>query len=513
MAKLNIPVGLGFGLTLLMGAATSLAFAPYSIWPIAIISLALLVVMATKQTSRKRAFCFGWVWGFGLFGLGLSWVHVSIDTFGGVPPIVSVILLSLLSAYLALFPGLFALLIQRSWVTAPRYQYLIAVPVLWLCIEWLRGWLFTGFPWLWLGYSQIDSPLASYAPVNGVELLNAIVALAAGSLAYFWCHRKWAALLPFIGIFVGALALEQVEWVSPKPHSETRIALIQGNIAQETKWHPSQRYPTLETYTLLSEKHSDADIIIWPEAAIPAFEHELPQFFSMIDRFGKDHQSAIITGVLNRLDTTTFFNSILVLGENGRGEYRYDINAHYHKHHLLPFGEFVPFEEWLRPIAPIFNLPNSAFSRGEYIQDNIYANQRHLVAALCYEIIFGQQLRDNFTPQTDFILTLSNDAWFGDSVGPLQHMEIARMRSLELGRPLIRSTNTGVTAVTDAKGKIIKQIPQFEVGVLDINITTAEGLTPYARIGSWPTYLIAGLLTALVWLRVRFSHRTLANKA
>jgi apolipoprotein N-acyltransferase len=511
MAKLNIPVGLGFGLTLLMGAATSFAFAPYSIWPIAIISLALLVVLATRQTSSKRAFCVGWGWGLGFFGLGLSWVHVSIDTFGGVPPIVSVILLSLLSAYLALFPGLFAFLIQRSWVIVPRYQYLVAVPFFWLCIEWLRGWLFTGFPWLWLGYSQIDSPLASYAPVNGVELLNAIVALAAGSLAYFWCHRKWTALLPIVAIFIVAWLLDHINWVSPKPNSDTHIALIQGNIAQETKWLPSQRFPTLEAYTLLTEKHGDADLIIWPEAAIPAFEYELPQFFTMIDRLGKAHNSAIITGVLNRLDSTTFFNSILVLGENGRGQYHYDINAHYHKHHLLPFGEFVPFEQWLRPLAPIFNLPNSAFSRGEYIQKNIYANQRHLVAALCYEIIFGQQLRDNFTPQTDFILTLSNDAWFGDSVGPLQHMEIARMRALELGRPLIRSTNTGVTAVTDAKGNILQQIPQFEVGVLDTNITSTQGITPYARTGSWPTYLITGLVAALTWLRLRVRHRNLAK--
>jgi apolipoprotein N-acyltransferase len=507
MAKLNTHVWLRSGLTLLIGAGTSLAFAPYSIWPIAILSLAFLVVVTTQQQSSKHAFLSGWLWGFGLFGLGLSWVHVSIDTFGGVPLIVSVLLLSLLSAYLALFPGLFALLTQRIWKNKPRYQYLIVVPFLWLTIEGLRGWLFTGFPWLWLGYSQIDSPLASYAPISGVELINAIIALAAGSLAYFWVHRKWLALLPALLVFILALIFDQISWVTPKADSETHFALIQGNIAQETKWHPTQRYPTLEAYTLLTEKNIDADIVIWPEAAIPAFEYELPQFFSMIDRFGKEHHTAVITGVLNRVGSKTFYNSILVLGENGRGEYQYDIDNLYHKHHLLPFGEFVPFEEWLRPLAPIFNLPNSAFSRGDYIQDNVYANQRYFVSALCYEIIFGQQVRDNFTPQTDFILTLSNDAWFGDSIGPLQHMEIARMRSLELGRPLIRSTNTGVTAITDARGKIIAQIPQFEVGVLNAKITTTEGFTPYARFGSWPTYIVMLLAMALAWGAERYSTR------
>lgn len=511
MFKLANSVWLRSGVTLFVGAATSLAFAPYSMWPIAILSLVYLVNIVTQQSTMKRAFFAGWLWGMGLFGLGISWVHVSIDNFGGVPPIVSVILLSILSAYLALFPALFSALIQRFHQHRPSFQFLIAVPTFWLLTEGLRGWLFTGFPWLWLGYSQIDSPLATFAPIGGVELVNAIVALTAGSLAYYWQKRKLATLLPTAFVFVFAFNLSNISWVTPKEGSETSIALIQGNIAQEIKWHPSQRWPTLEKYTNLTEENIDADIIVWPEAAIPAFEVELPQFFEIIDRFGKEQHSAIITGVLNRLDENTFYNSVLVLGENGRGAYQHDIDALYHKHHLLPFGEFVPFEEWLRPIAPIFNLPNSAFSRGNYIQDNIVANGRHFVAALCYEIIFGQQLRDNFTPETDFILTLSNDAWFGHSVGPLQHMEIARMRALELGRPLVRATNTGVTAITDEKGKIVEQIPQFEVAVLKTTIKSAEGLTPYVKYGSRPLYLV--LLTTLMfaWFTGRRSQK--ATKA
>jgi apolipoprotein N-acyltransferase len=486
-------------LAVFFGASTSFSFAPYSVWPLAIISPAVLLLLSYTQ-KPKRAFLIGWLWGMGLFGLGLSWVHVSIDTFGGVPRIVGVFLLTLLSAYLALFPACYSWLVSRCWKQNLKLQFFIASPVLWLLTESVRGWLFTGFPWLWLGYSQIDSPLAGYAPVGGVELLNFVVALTAAGCAYLWVTRKAIALLPMVFIFTVGFTLNSIEWVVPKAGSETKLALIQGNIAQEKKWLPSERWPTLEKYTELTQNHWDADIIIWPEAAIPAFEYELPQFFSTLDKAGKKTHTALITGVLNRVNRTTFYNSVLVLGENGKGEYQYNIDSLYHKHHLLPFGEFVPFETLLRPIAPLFNLPNSSFSRGNYIQDNLLANHRHLASALCYEIIFGEQVRANITNQTDFILTLSNDAWFGSSVGPLQHMEIARMRALELGKPLIRSTNTGVTAVTDEKGKIIAKIPQFKTGVLTTTIRSMTGETPYLRFGAWPIYIFAVLAMFITWL-------------
>ncbi len=489
-------------LAVLSGAGASFAFAPYSIWPLAVFTLTILLILIARR-KPGQAFFTGWLWGMGLFGPGLSWVHVSIDTFGGVPPGVSVLLLALLSAYLALFPATFSLLVSRMWPTKPGLQLLVAAPVFWIATEWLRGWLFTGLPWLWLGYSQIDSPLAGYAPVGGVELLNAIVAFLAAGFAYLWFTRKSIVLIPVAAICVGGYLLNNINWVTPKAGSETRLALIQGNIAQEKKWLPSERWPTIEKYARLSQQNFSADSVIWPEAAIPAYEYELPNLFQLLDKMAKNTNTAIITGVLNRVDNTTFYNSILVLGKNGKNEYQRDVHSTYHKHHLLPFGEFVPFEAWLRPLAPIFNLPNSAFTRGDYIQKNIYANGRYLVAALCYEIIFGEQLRDNLTPQTDFILTLSNDAWFGTSIGPLQHMEIARMRALELGKPLIRSTNNGVTAVTDAKGKIVAQIPQFEVAVLTTTIKTTAGQTPYAKWGNRPVYLFAFLALLIAWFLER----------
>ncbi|EKO3591961.1 apolipoprotein N-acyltransferase [Vibrio metschnikovii] len=486
-------------LAVFFGALTTLAFAPYQIWPIAILSPLALLLLIEKKTPKQAALL-GYSWGLGQFGVGISWVYVSIDTFGGMPKIAGLLLMLLLVAYLALYNGLFAWALNRFFSTTHWSRFLFAVPALWLISDWLRGWVMTGFPWLWLGYSQIDGPLASFAPLAGVELLTLLLMICAGSCAYAWQNKAWRYLLLLpISIFIIGVALRSVQWVIPQPERATSVAIIQGNVEQSLKWHPNQRWPTIMKYTDLSRENWDADIIIWPEAAIPAFEVEIGSFLSNLDSAARMNQSALITGILNHDQQGHYFNSILALGETEHAEYRYDVTQRYHKHHLLPFGEFVPFEAWLRPLAPLFNLPMSSFSRGDYIQPNIIAKGFAFAPALCYEIIFNEQLRVNVTEQTDFLLTLSNDAWFGHSIGPLQHMEIARMRALELGKPLIRSTNNGVTAITDHYGRITHQIPQFETAVLRAEIIPTRGQTPYHRLGSWPLYLwvIASLTIGL----------------
>ncbi|MBC5849776.1 apolipoprotein N-acyltransferase [Vibrio metschnikovii] len=489
-------------LAVFFGALTTLAFTPYQIWPIAILSPLALLLLIEKKTPKQAALL-GYGWGLGQFGVGISWVYVSIDTFGGMPKIAGLLLMLLLVAYLALYNGLFAWALNRFFSTTHWSRFLFAVPALWLISDWLRGWVMTGFPWLWLGYSQIDGPLASFAPLAGVELLTLLLMICAGSCAYAWQNKTWRYLLLPIGIFIIGFALRSVQWVIPQPERATSVAIIQGNVQQSLKWHPNQRWPTIMKYTDLSRENWDADIIIWPEAAIPAFEVEIGSFLSNLDSAAQMNQSAVITGILNHDQQGHYFNSILALGETEHTEYRYDVTQRYHKHHLLPFGEFVPFEEWLRPLAPLFNLPMSSFSRGDYIQPNIIAKGFAFAPALCYEIIFNEQLRVNVTEQTDFLLTLSNDAWFGHSIGPLQHMEIARMRALELGKPLIRSTNNGVTAITDHYGRITHQIPQFETAVLRAEIIPTRGQTPYHRLGSWPLYLwvIVSLAIGMITIR------------
>ncbi|WP_099612078.1 apolipoprotein N-acyltransferase [Vibrio fujianensis] len=483
-------------MALSIGALTTLAFAPYQVWPFAILSPCLLLILLHHR-SAKQAALIGYCWGLGQFGFGISWVHISIDTFGGLPKIASFSLMLLLVGYLSIYSALFSWTLNRFFPRTHWVKFLLTAPVLWLLCDWLRGWIMTGFPWLWLGYSQIDSPLAYFAPIGGVELITWVVIISASSLSYSFLNRSWLALLLPLIFFVSALALQKHSWVTPEPERTITVAIVQGNVPQSLKWHPNQRWPTIMKYTDLSRENWDADIIIWPEAAIPAFEGEIGSFLSNLDSAAQMNQSAVITGILNHDQQGHYFNSILALGETEHAEYRYDVTQRYHKHHLLPFGEFVPFEAWLRPLAPLFNLPMSSFSRGDYIQPNIIAKGFAFAPALCYEIIFNEQLRANVTEQTDFLLTLSNDAWFGRSNGPLQHMEIARMRALELGRPLIRSTNNGVTAITDQYGKITHQLAQFETGVLKAKITPTRGQTPYHQWGSWPLYMWCGLSLAI----------------
>lgn len=483
-----------------IGALTTLAFAPFSYWPIALVSPFLLLLLLNKQSTKAGAWI-AFAWGLGQFGTGINWVHVSIDTFGGMPKPASVFLMTLLVSYLAIYPALFGGLLNRFFPQTNRRRLLIAAPILWLITDWLRGWVFTGFPWLWLGYSQIDSPLNGFAPVSGVEAITLMIWLIAGGVSYALLSKKWQYLCIPVGIFALSYGLNKIQWVTPNPDTKTSFALIQGNIDQKQKWLPSHRWPTLMKYTDMSRENWKADIVIWPEAAIPALESDLPAFLKNLDTAARNNDTALITGVLSQDNLGHFYNNVLTLGKDDQGPYNYDTAKRYSKHHLLPFGEFVPFGDLLRPIAPFFNLPMSSFQRGAFIQPNLIANGRHLLAALCYEIIFSEQVRQNVTDDTDFILTLSNDAWFGDSIGPIQHMEIARMRALELGKPLIRATNNGITAVTDYKGHITKQIPQFQTAVLNAEVTSTTGNTPYRSLGSWLLYLWSAVGSIFIWLK------------
>ncbi|OBT12879.1 apolipoprotein N-acyltransferase [Vibrio sp. UCD-FRSSP16_10] len=482
-----------------VGASTTLSFAPYDIWPMAFVSPLLLLLLLNGQTCRSAA-VIGYAWGLGLFATGISWVHVSIDTFGGMPKIASILLMTLLVGYLAIYTALFAALFSRLKAHNSWFGALLVTPALWLISEWLRGWVFTGFPWLLLGYTQIDSPLAGLAPIAGVDFISMLVVSIASAIAFIILRQQWKQLWIPVALFCVSGLTHYLTWVTPDNSRKQTVALIQGNVQQETKWLPSHRWPTLMMYMDHTRENWDADIIIWPEAAIPAFEGEVNSFMINLDKAARQNNSAVITGVLTQQNHTTYYNSVTSVGVTPSGEYHYETQPRYYKHHLLPFGEFVPFEDLLRPLAPFFNLPMSSFNRGDYIQDNVVANGMHMVVALCYEIIFGQQLRDNVTDDTDYILTLSNDAWFGHSNGPLQHMAIARMRALEFGMPVIRATNNGVTAVTDYQGKITAELPQFKEDVLKTTVVPTNGKTPYVQFGGLPLKILVAVIMMIVIL-------------
>ncbi|MFT7008645.1 MAG: apolipoprotein N-acyltransferase [Colwellia sp.] len=487
-----------YWLCFLAGLSLVFAYAPFSQWYLSLFVPAIVFYHLAKTPPKNSAklmflFAFGW------FASGISWVHVSIDQFGGLPLIVSLGLMLILCLYLALFPALAAYLTAYFSINKQLNLWLL-IPF-WLISEYLRSVVLTGFPWLSLGYSQIDSQLANFAPLIGevgitalIILINVCLVKIAITLKQTGQKKLTFPIVLLFSITLFSYGLGQVNWVQATGE-KTKVALVQGNIAQSMKWAPEQEWPTMLKYLDLTRVNYDADIIIWPESAIPAVEPAVQDYLSTVNRSALLNNSAIITGILNyNFESKEYFNSLIVLGnkqdEDEQG-YHYNHSNRYSKHHLLPIGEFVPFQELLRPIAPLFNLPMSSFSRGDYVQHNLIAKNLHILPLLCFEIVFPHQLAANLTKQTDLLLTVSNDAWFGDSHGPHQHMEIARMRALEFGRPLLRSTNNGITAVVDHHGNFIARIPQFEEGVLKTEVTLVAGETPYSQ---WPRLILLLLI-------------------
>jgi apolipoprotein N-acyltransferase len=370
---------------------------------------------------------------------------------------------------------------------------LAVFPSAWTLTEWLRAWLFTGFPWLNLGYSQIDSPLTGFAPVLGVYGVGFLAALVAGLMnCVVNCSGKLRiAALVFICVTgsVG-LVLNQLHWTQVASN-EITVTLIQGNIPQELKWKPEQQHETLERYVGLTKEHADSDLVIWPETAIPAFYDQVEtDFITPLREEMRDMGISLVTGipVLDR-SQWNYYNAVISLEKPGR---------FYYKVHLVPFGEYLPLRGWLSGVLSFLPVPQADFSSGDLDQPLLEAAGFPFGASICYEIAFGEEMIHTL-PEAAFLVNISNDAWFGDSLAPHQHLEMARMRARETERFLLRATNTGISAIIDADGQIITRTPQFEMAAVTGAIQARSGATPYVYLGNWPVVILVSALLLVAW--------------
>jgi apolipoprotein N-acyltransferase len=473
---------------LLAGALMPLSLAPFLLWPIAIVCMMVLFAGLQNQ-SPLQALLRAAVFGFGLFAAGVSWVYVSMYNFGGVSMLFAAggtALFCLLLAILFALPFTFSALIPQR----PLF-WLLGWPALWVVSEWFRSWIFTGFPWLYAGYSHTDTWLNGWAPIGGVLLLSYFTALTAAVSMQVVQRRLCPATifssLLVITVFVSGLTLQKKNWTEPTSE-QLSVALIQPNIEQQDKWSPANRSKILKKLLKLTEDHWGADIIIWPEGALPALYTQIEQYLGDVDGLAKSYKSALITGLpTNSNPLGPYYNSMLVLGD---GQGKYD------KTRLVPFGEYVPFESLIRGLNGFFDLPMSSFSLGSKNQPPLTAKGQNIATAICYEIAYPDLVVKN-ARNTSIILTTSNDAWFGASIAPHQHMQMARMRAIENGKPLMRGTNNGITALVDHRGAIFGKLEQFSDGVLTGRISLRTGETPFSRFASWPVVFFSLFIVAI----------------
>lgn len=506
---IKLPMALSLLIAWLAGALFTLALAPYGYWILAIVSPAILYALLIPKMTGKRAFLIGEAYGMGLWCVGAFWLYTSIHDYGDTPVWLSLLAIAVMGLGMGLFHGFLALVFNRYMGKQP-----FAFAALWVLQEWLKTWLFTGFPWLFVGYAFTEQQwVSSLAPVLGVFAVSFVAVLLAASLVEA-ARRRAGYLVASVALLAVSTVLWLVnpQWTQAKDEPRLTVSLIQGNIPQDLKWLTEFQVETLEIYAGLSSTEWGRDIVLWPESSIPMFQTEAWPFITQMVSKAQESGTTWVTGIPYKDDAAfdpktqkypPFYNSVIALGSQADGLYK--------KQRLVPFGEYIPFEGAL-DLFP--NLAGSqdimSYSRGSAEQSPLRVRGHNLGAAVCYEVAYPDTTRRN-AAGTDFLLTISNDAWFGTSAGPLQHLQMVQMRALETGRWFMRATNTGVTAIIDEKGHIVERAPQFERLVLRGEIEARTGTTPFVRFGSVPILIMSALLLLLSYLGARAGRRRYAK--
>ncbi len=489
-------------LAALAGALSLFSFEPFGWWPLQFLCLAYFFYQVGMGSSTRRATLLGWSFGFGWSVAGMHWLYIFMTRFAHLPAILGAIGVILLGLYMGLFGALtagIATWLRRRWSLPVSAFLLLALPILWGVSEWMRGWVFTGFPWAASGYAHDGAPLAGFAPLVGVYGIGVLAAVCAGCLVMLTQRRKLPAVALFAALLLAGAGLRTVEWtqVTGKPLT---VRLLQGNIPQDQKFDLAFLTGILDTYQGMITA-APADLVATPETAIPIFAHQLPQgYLEGLQRYATTSGSTLALGMPLLDGPGKYSNSLVTLtpqagAQAGAQTYRYD------KAHLVPFGEFIP--PGFRWFTDMLNLPLNDATRGAALQTPFAVKDQLVLPNICYEDVFGEeiayQLRNAPRPAT-MLLNVSNLSWYGQSTAIPQHLQISRMRTLETGRPMLRATNDGATAVIDHRGRIVKVLPFYQPGVLAATVQGTTGMTPFIRCGNYLFLGLGALGLAGAWL-------------
>ena len=475
------------------GAIFPLGLAPFNIWPAVMVSMAILF-QTLMHASVKQAFFNSLIYGFGLFIAGASWLYVSIHEYGFISAPLAILATALFCLFLA---SIFATpFVISALLPQKPLCWMLGLPAIWVISEWVRTWMLTGFPWLYAGYSHTSTWLNGWAPIGGVLLLSFISALGAMLLVSIVNgrikSRSTQSLMATIAILVvSGYFFQNVEWTENTGKPLT-VTLIQPNISQNEKWSPGKQKLILKQLASQTEAHWGSDIIVWPEAAVPTLPQRIPNFMSQMTDRANDSGSTLLTGIITYdINQEKYHSSVLAIGKN---------SGQYNKTRLVPFGEYVPLESVLRGLIKFFDLPMSSLAIGDSDQPLFSIKEQLIATAICYEVVYPDLVARN-SREASLILTVSNDTWFGNSIGPLQHMQMVQMRALENEKPIIRGTNNGISGLVDHKGHISRRLEQHNIGELNGVVQARGGRTPFSTSGSWPIVLFSLLLC--VWLSVK----------
>ncbi len=475
-------------LSLTAGGLTTLAFAPFDLSWVVFLTLAAAFYFWNELPAKQAAIS-AWLFALGLQGTGVSWIYHSLHTHGSAPAFFAALLIFLLSCYLSLYTALAAYTVNRYLPNKPVLRLMLFYPASWIVFEWLQGYVMTGFAWMQLGYTQIDLPLSGFAPIFGNHAVGGLIAICAGALVLLvqQCRQinfkfVLSVVLPVVLLWLGGSGLKTVNWTD-NAGDVIKVSVIQGNIAQKDKWKSHMKQLTLDRYRDLSLAQQDVDLFVWPETAIPDYWHRTLPYIRQLSAEMKQRDADLLLGIFVKNEKKRVLNS--VLNVNG---------GVYHKRHLVPLGEYIPLRFLIEFFNQFVKIPMSDIASGDNSQILLTAAGVPLGVSICFEDAFARDVIKDL-PEAKLLVNVSNDAWFEDSHQPHQHHAIARVRALEAGRYMIRSTNTGITAFIGPHGEVIKQLPQFETGVLMGELQPLSGATPFVRWGDW---LIVGLCSLLL---------------